>query len=156
MKYIYLSREGYEKLREEYEYLTTVKRKEVAEQLRKARLLGDLRENAEYESAKQAQALLEKRISELEEKLSRVKIIADESIASDKVYLGAKVVLKDLDTNEQIEYTLVDPEEANVTEGKISAASPVGKALIGHRVSDKVTIEVPAGILRYEILSISR
>ncbi len=156
MERIYLTREGYAKLVEELEYLKNVKRKEISKALEHARQLGDLRENAEYDAAKEALALNEKRIQELEEKLSRVEIIDETKISTEAVYLGCRVRLLDLDTNEELEYTLVGAEEANPQEGLISVSSPVGKALLGHRENEIVQIQIPAGILKYKILRISR
>ncbi|MFH1848511.1 MAG: transcription elongation factor GreA [Candidatus Omnitrophota bacterium] len=156
MKYIYLTREGYEKLRKEYERLTRVKRREIADQLEQARMLGDLKENAEYDAAKNAQAVMEKRIAELENSLSSVKILDDEKIDKNKALLGATVTLKDLDTDGEVEYTLVNAEESDLALGKISITSPVGKAILGHKVGDKISIEVPAGTLEYKLTKITR
>lgn len=156
MDYINLTRDGYEKLREELEYLKKTKRREISKQLEHARSLGDLRENAEYDSAKQAQALLEKKIAQMENDLSRAKILDDEKIDKNKVYLGANVTLKDLDSLEEVVYMLVNKEEADINQNKISITSPVGKALLGHSVNDTIEINVPAGILRYKVTKISR
>ena len=153
---IFLTQEGYEKLKAELEHLKNVKRKEIAKALEYARSLGDLSENAEYTAAQEAYASNEKKIAELEEKLTRVRIIDNENISYDKVYIGAKVLLKDLASDEELEYTLVSPEEADFSEGKISVTSPVGKALLGHKVEEIVEIKVPAGVLKYKILKISR
>jgi transcription elongation factor GreA len=156
MDYVYLTREGYEKLWKELDYLKNNKRREIAKQLEFARGLGDLRENAEYDSAKQAQALLEKRIVEMELSLSKVKILDDEKIDKDKVYLGATVTLKDLDSSEETVYMLVNQQEADISQNKISIKSPVGKAILGHKVGDTIQLEVPAGTLRYKVIKISR
>ncbi|MDD5449126.1 MAG: transcription elongation factor GreA [Candidatus Omnitrophica bacterium] len=156
MDYTYLTREGYEKLFKELEYLKKTKRREISEQLEHARSLGDLRENAEYDSAKQAQALLEKRIAELERDLSRVKILDNEKIDKNKAYLGATVTLKDLDSGEVLIYMLVNQEEADFANNKISVSSPVGKAVLGHAVNDTIELEVPAGALRYKVVKIER
>lgn len=156
MEQVYLTRDGYEKLRKELEYLKRTKRKEIAKQLEYARSLGDLRENAEYDSAKQAQAFLEKKIAELEHNLSRAKILDDERIDKDKVYLGANVALKDLNSNEEVVYILVNKEEADISQNKISITSPVGKAILGHKTGDLIEIEVPAGVFKYKIVKISR
>jgi len=153
---IFLTQEGYEKLKNELDLLKTVKRREIAKQLEKARAMGDLSENAEYDAAKDAQAHLEKRISELEDKLGRARIIEHENIPKDKVYIGAKVKLRDEDTEEELFYILVSPPEADYAQGKISIESPIGKALMGRKVDDVVEIHVPAGILKYRILSIER
>jgi transcription elongation factor GreA len=108
-----------------------------------ARSLGDLRENAEYQAAKEAQELNEKKIQELEYKLANAEIIEDLDIPKDEVRIGAKVKLLDLDTNEVEEYTLVSPDEAEPSQGLISVYSPIGKALLGHKVDDVVEIKVP-------------
>ena len=156
MDYVTLTREGYEKMRKELDYLKKTKRREISKQLEHARSLGDLRENAEYDSAKQAQALLEKRIAELEDSLSRAKILDDEKIDKNKVYLGASITLKDLDSGEEVIYILVNKEEADIAQNKISLASPVGKSILGHALNDIIEIEVPAGTLKYKITKISR
>ena len=152
----FLTKDGYQRLKKELKALRGSKRREIAAALEKARLLGDLSETAEYESAKQAQDVNEKRIHELENKLAMARIIEDENIASDKAYIGAKVILTDLDSREEIEYTLVAEDEADFAQGKISISSPVGKALLGKEKGDVVSIRVPAGSLKYEIKGISR
>lgn len=156
MAHTYLTREGYEKLRRELQHLKKTERKKISKALAHARSLGDLRENAEYDAAKQAQALLEKRIAELEQSLSQTKFLDDEKIDKGKALLGAKVTLKDLDSKEEIVYMLVNQEEADIAQNKISVISPVGKAILGHKVNDTIEIEVPAGVLRYKIAKISR
>lgn len=156
MDKVYLTREGYEKLRKELEYLKTIKRREISKQLEHARSLGDLRENAEYDAAKNAQAFLEKRIDEMEQSLSGVSILDDTRIDKTKVLLGATVKLKDLDSGEVIAYTMVNKEEADISQNKIAIVSPVGKALLGHKVDDTVEVEVPAGIIRYKVIEIAR
>lgn len=156
MDQVYLTKNGYEKLTQELEELKTVKRRKLSKAIGEARAHGDISENAEYDAAKDAQALNEKRIHELEDKLSRARIIENENISSDEVLIGATVTLKDLDSSEELKYTLVSEAEADYTQGKVSVSSPVGSALLQHRVNDLVEIKVPAGILRYQILSISR
>lgn len=153
---VYLTKEGLEKLQKELKHLKTVERKKISKAIGEARLQGDLSENAEYDAAKEAQAHSEARIAELESKLSRVRIIDDENIPKDKVFIGAKVILQDLDTDAEERYTLVSPEEANYDEGKISIQSPIGKALMGKKKGEKVTIDVPAGALNYKIIKIER
>jgi transcription elongation factor GreA len=153
---IFLTQEGFQKLQEELDALKTVKRRDIARQLEKARQMGDLSENAEYDAAKDAQAHLEKRIAELEDKLGRSRIIDNEDIPKDKVYIGARVKLRDEDTDEEIEYMLVAPPEADYNQNKISVESPIGKALMGHKANDVVEVNVPAGLLTYRILGISR
>jgi len=153
---IHLTRQGYEKLREQLEYLKTVRRREIIEELNEAIAHGDLSENAEYDAAKEAQAQNEMRIAELEKKLIRARIIDDENIPIDEVRIGATVKLKDLGSGEELRYTLVAELEADFSQGKISISSPVGKGLLGHKENEIVEIKVPAGILRYKILKISR
>jgi transcription elongation factor GreA len=155
-KDVYLTREGYEKLRKELDFLKTKKRRELAEAIGIARAHGDLSENAEYDAAKEAQGMNEKRISELEDKLSRAKMLDDEDIAKDQVLIGAKVELKDIKSGEKIVYTLVAEEEADYEQNKISVTSPVGKGLLGKKVKDTAEIQIPAGVLKYKILKISR
>ena len=156
MERSYLTRKGYEKLFQELEYLKKVKRKEISQALAHARSMGDLRENAEYDAAKDALSQNERRVKDLTEKLSASEIIDDEKISSDKAYIGATIKLLDVDTNEEIDYTLVDSDEANALQGLISITSPVGKSLLGHKKNEIVEIDVPAGKLRYKILKISR
>ncbi|MFH1504197.1 MAG: transcription elongation factor GreA [Candidatus Omnitrophota bacterium] len=156
MERVYLSREGYEKMQVELERLKNVKRREISNALEHARSLGDLKENAEYHTAKDAMSDNEKKIRELDNKLSRAEIIDDARIDSSKAYIGAKLKIVDLDNGEELNYTLVSQDEANITDGSISVVSPVGKALLGHEVGDEVEANVPAGLLKYKIIEISR
>ncbi len=157
MQYIYVTRDGYEKLRDELKYLKTVKRKEIANALHYARSLGDLRENSEYDAAKNAQALNEIKISQLEENLHKAKILEEETnIPKDKVSVGSTVKLKDMKTQREFQYMLVSELEADYDQGKISTASPIGQGLLGHKENETVDIRIPAGILIYKILKISR
>ncbi|MCH7761292.1 transcription elongation factor GreA [candidate division TA06 bacterium] len=153
---IYLSREGYEKLREELERLKHVRRREISKEIGKAREHGDISENAEYDAAKDAQAQNEKRAVDLEDKLSRARIIDDEDIPKDKALIGATVQLKDLDSKEVLRYTLVSALEADYSKGKISITSPIGQGLLGHKKNKIVEVKTPGGVLRYKILEISR
>ena len=150
-----MSREGYERLRNE---LIELKRKRpaISKEIETARELGDLKENSEYHAAKEALMHLQRRIESLDTKLRNARIIEDENISADKVYIGAKVVLKDRNSQKQIEWELVSPDEANVMEGKISVESPMAQGLLGHAVGDAVKISVPAGVVEYEIIKISR
>ena len=156
MDEIYLTKEGFEKLKGELDYLKTVRRRELSKAIGEARAHGDLSENAEYDAAKEAQALNEKRIVELEEKLSRGRILDEAAIPKDQVLIGAKVKLKDIASGEELQYTLVSGVESDFAQNKISVSSPVGKALLGHKVNETVEIKVPAGTLKYKILNISR
>ena len=153
---IYLTKAGYETLRAKLEFLQRVRRRELSKEIGTAIEHGDISENAEYSAAKEAQGLNEKRISELNDKLCRVKIIEDLDISADKVYIGAHVKLKDLNTSEELTRILVSSEEIDFEQGKISIYSPVGKGLLGHKEGDIVEIEVSEGILKYEILKITR
>ena len=156
MDRIILTREGYEKLVDELNHLKTKKRREVANQLEHARAFGDLRENAEYETAKEDKRKLEKRIQELEIKLTNARVVEASDIPSDKAYLGATLEIKNLDSGETVRYTLVAQDEADFDQGKISVNSPLGKGLLGKAEKEKVEIQVPAGKLRFEILKITR
>lgn len=153
---IYLSKDGYEKLAKELKYLQTTRRRAISKEIGAAREHGDISENAEYDAAKEAQAFNEKRIFELEDKFSRAQILDDSNISKDEVLVGATVKLRDLDSNEELEYTLVSEVEADFTEGRISISSPVGNNLLGLKRNDTVEIKVPAGTLRYKVLDITR
>jgi len=156
MSEIYLTRKGYQKLVEELEYLKTTKRRELSKAIGEARAQGDISENAEYDAAKDAQGMNEKKIAELEGKLAQARILEHENMASDEVLIGATVKLKDLDTEEEIVYILVSEEESDYEQNKISISSPVGKGLLNHKLNETVEIKIPAGTLRYKILGISR
>ena len=156
MDKVILTREGYEKMVEDLNYLKTKKRREVANQLEHARAFGDLRENAEYETAKEAKRQLETRIQELELKLSNARVVDTSDIPADKAYLGATVEVKNLDTGDTAKYILVPPDESDFNQGKISTTSPIGKGLLGKAEKEKVEIQVPAGKLHFQILKISR
>jgi len=155
MAEIYLTREGFEKLMQELEYLKKVRRKELSKAIGDARAHGDISENAEYDAAKEAQGLNEKKIAELETKLAQAHILDQASMPKDEVLIGATVKLKDMATDEELEYTFVAEEEADYTQNKISIASPVGKTLLGHKIGEVVEITIPAGALKYKILGIS-
>lgn len=156
MEKIILTRGGFEKLARELEELKTKKRREVARQLEFARALGDLRENAEYETAKEAKHQLEIRISNLEAKLARAQIVDPGEVPSGKAYLGTTVEVRNAATGETVRYTLVPQDEADFAQGKISITSPIGKGLLGKGVKEVAEIQVPAGKVRLEILKISR
>jgi transcription elongation factor GreA len=155
---ILLTKEGYQKIIAELEELITVKRAEVAERIKEAISYGDISENSEYDSAKNEQAELEERINKLENMVRIAKIIDENSISSDYVNIGLKVKVKNLSakTKEIIEYTIVGSTEADPYEGKISNESLVGKALLGKKVKDKIEIQVPDGIVKYEVMEISK
>ncbi|MBU1147490.1 MAG: transcription elongation factor GreA [Candidatus Omnitrophica bacterium] len=153
---IFLTREGHTKLIERLKFLKNAKRREIADALHKARAMGDLSENAEYDAAKQDQAINEKRISELEQKLMNARFIENENFPKDKAYIGATIKLVDIDSKEEISYALVSEDEADFGQGKISTSSPVGKALLGKKKGEIVHIRIPAGTLKYKITEISR
>lgn len=153
-EYIYLSKEGFEKLKAELHHFKAFKRPEIVAEIKRARELGDLSENAEYHAAKEAQAHLERRIGELEYKLSRAQIVTDTGPPSDTVTLLSTVRVRDLEDGEEIVYHLVSAPEADLASGKISTDSPVGRALIGHRVGETVDVSTPGGLARFEILEI--
>lgn len=152
---IYLTRAGYQKLNNELNQ-QKAERVRIARAIEEARHQGDISENAEYDAAKDAQAHNAYRIAELENKLAKVRIIEDENIPADKIFIGAIVALKDLTTGEEITYMLVSAEEANYEENKLSILSPIGKALMGHKAGETLDIKVPAGVLKYKILKIQR
>ena len=156
MTEVYLSREGYQKLQDELQNLKGKERPTVRQALQRAREFGDLSENAEYSAAKERLLFLERRINKLEETLSRARLLENENIPADKVYIGATVELTDLKSGRKLIYTLVAPEEADFERGKISTVSPIGKALLGHAEGEEVNIQVPAGLLHYKIDKISR
>ena len=152
----HLTPEGYEKLRKELEYLKTVKRRELSKAIGEARAHGDISENAEYDAAKEAQGMNEKKISELDAKLANAQILDSAAMSKDEVLIGATVKLKDLDSGEELEYTIVAEEEADFVQNKISIQSPVGTGLLNHKKGETVEIQVPRGALKYKILKISR
>lgn len=154
MSKVVLTREGYEKLIKELNFLKTTKRVEVAKQLEEARAHGDLRENAEYDAAKQAKSQLETRIHILEEKLTRVKIVDPSEMQHDKIFLGAFMKVQNLDTQETFPYKLVSQDEADFSQGKISVTSPIGKGLLGKKAGETVEIKVPSGVVKLKILEI--
>jgi transcription elongation factor GreA len=151
-----MTREGYDKLVKELEYLKTTKRREIAEDIAKARAFGDLKENAEYDAAKNNQALNEKRISDYTERLNNVQFIDESKIPKDQVFIGASILLKDLKHDEEFTYKIVTQDEANFDEGKISVTSPIAKGLLGLKVGEVAEIKIPAGTLKYKVLKISR
>ena len=156
MDRVYLTKQGYEKIRTELLRLQNEDRPKAIAAIKRAREFGDLSENAEYHASKERQAFLEKKIAGLQDKLTRSEIIDETQIDQDKAYLGATVTLEDKKSGKEIQYTLVSTEEADFEENKISTQSPIGKALLGKEVGDIVEAQVPVGILTYKILEISR
>ncbi len=155
-KEVILTEEGLKQLQDEVSHLSTVKREEVAERIRAAREFGDISENSEYDDAKNEQALLEHRISLLQEKLRRARVIKDSEIDTDRVSIGSTVTLRDKDAGQIRIYTLVGSAEADPTKARVSNESPVGQAIMGKRVGDEVTVPVPVGAIKYEILDIGK
>jgi transcription elongation factor GreA len=154
LKEVILTTEGYEKLKQEIEYLQTEKRREVAERIRVAREFGDIAENAEYDDAKNEQAMLEHRIATLEERLLNARVITKKEIPKDVVSIGSKVRVRNMDANKTFEYHIVGSAEANPAENKLSNESPVGRAIIGHKKGDVVEVSAPRGALKFKILDV--
>lgn len=153
---IYVSKEGLLKMEQELRRLKFEERPKIVAEIKRTRELGDLSENAEYHAAKEAQVHLERKIGEMELRLSRVQSVDTSNIPDDKAYLYAKVTVKDHSNGEEIVYTLVSQDEADVDLDIISIKSPVGSALLGKAVGETVEIQVPAGKIKYEVIKISR
>ena len=151
-----LTYEGLKKLEDELQDLKVVKRREIAQKIKEAREQGDLSENAEYDAAKDEQRDIEARIEEIEAILKNAEVVVEEEVDLDKINIGCKVKILDIEYNEELEYKIVGSTEANSLKGKISNESPVGRALIGKAVGDSVTIETQVGELTYKILEISK
>ena len=151
-----LSAERLEELKQELNYLKTVREKEVADQIKEARSFGDLSENSEYDEAKNEQGKLYSRMAELEDILSNYVVIEEEEKDGDFIRLGSTVTVLDKEFNEEETYKLVGSQEADPAKGTISEDSPFGKALLGNAVGDEVQVEAPAGVLRYRILEIQK
>jgi transcription elongation factor GreA len=154
LKEVILTQDGYKKLQQEIDHLRTEKRREVAERIRVAREFGDIAENAEYDDAKNEQAMLEHKIAQLEERLLSARVITKKEISKDAVSIGSKVRLRDMQANKTFEYHIVGSAEANPGENKLSNESPVGKAIIGHKKGDVVEVSAPRGSLKFKILEI--
>ena len=152
---IYLSKKGYDDLKDELNKLKTVDRPNVINQIAEARDKGDLSENAEYDAAKEAQGLLEARIAKLEVDLSNSRVIDESKLDNSKVSLLSVVTIKNLANNSEMSYTIVSESEADLSQKKISASSPIGKGLIGKEVGDIADIVVPNGTIQFKILKIS-
>ncbi len=155
-KEILLTEEGYKKMEAELEKLKTETRSEIAERIKVALGFGDLSENSEYDEAKNAQAANEDKIAELEAKLRFAKIIDDSEIDTKKVQIGNTVKVLDMEFDEEVEYTIVGTTEADITQNKISNESPIGSALLGAKKNEVVEVQVPAGISKYKVLSITK
>jgi transcription elongation factor GreA len=155
LKEVVLTKEGYENLKKEIDYLRGDKRREVAERIRVAREFGDIAENAEYDDAKNEQAMLEHRIAQLEERLMAARVIEKKEISKDVVSLGSHVKLRDVEAKKTLEYYIVGSAEANPAENKLSNESPVGKAIIGKKKGETVDVSTPRGPLKFKIMEIS-
>ncbi len=151
-----LTKEGVKKLEDELESLKTVKRREVAEKIKVALSFGDLSENSEYDEAKNEQGIVESRILEIEATLAHAQIIDADEITTEKVGIGNVVKILDIDMDEEMEFQIVGTSEANIDKGKMSDESPIGAALLGHKIGDVVDVEAPAGTLQVKILEISK
>ena len=148
--------EGLQKLEAELQDLKVVRRKEVAQKIKEAREQGDLSENAEYDAAKDEQRDIEARIEDIEKILKNAEVVVEEEVELDKISIGCKVKILDVEENEELEYKIVGSTEANSLKGKISNESPVGKALLGAKVGDTVKVETHVGELEYKVLEIQR
>lgn len=151
-----LTYEGLKQLEEEIHDLKVNRRKEVAQKIKEAREQGDLSENAEYDAAKEEQRDIELRIEEIDKILKNAEVVVEEDVDSSKINIGCSVKIKDLETNEVMEYKIVGSTEANVLKGKISNESPVGKAMIGAKKNQTIEVETQAGLLKYKIMSIKK
>ena len=151
-----LTYEGLKKYEDELHELKVYKRKEVAQKIKEAREQGDLSENAEYDAAKDEQRDIEARIEELEKILKNAEVVVEDEVDLDRINIGCKVKILDIEYDEELEYKIVGSTEANSLKGKISNESPVGKALIGTKVGDSITVETPAGSFQYQVLEIQR
>ena len=149
-----MTTEGHQRLQDELKHLVRVERPIVVQDIAEARSHGDLSENAEYDAAKDRQGFVEGRIKELNHKIALAQVIDTSTIKSDKIVFGAKVTLFDIDTEKEVTYQLVGVDEADIKVGKISITSPVGRALVGHKVDEEVNINVPAGVKVYEVTHI--
>ncbi|MBR4437757.1 MAG: transcription elongation factor GreA [Bacteroidales bacterium] len=151
----YLTQEGLEKLREELNHMISVERPAISKAIAEARDKGDLSENAEYDAAREAQGLLELKISKLQDLIANAKIIDESKISTEQVGMLNKVTVKNLKTGARMVFTLVGESEANLAEGKLAVSTPIGKALFGRKKGEVVDVNAPAGIIKFEILEIS-
>jgi len=152
----YYTPEGLDNLKSEIKQLESIERPKISQQIAEARDKGDLSENAEYDAAKEAQGMLEARIAKLKNKLANARIIDDSEIDNSKVFILSTVRIKNTKNQMELSYTLVAENEANIKSGKISVDSPIGKGLLGKKVGDIADINTPAGIMKFEVLSITR
>ena len=156
MSVIYLSEKGYNDLKEDLNRLKTIERPKIISQIAEARDKGDLSENAEYDAAKEAQGLLEARISKLEKDLSNARILDEDNLDTSSVRLLTKVTIQNMSNNMEMTYVIVSESEADLANKKISSTSPIGKGLLGRKVDDIIDINVPNGSVRFRIVQISK
>ena len=154
MAITYMTQEGYDKKMAELAHLENVERPEVVRAIVEARDKGDLSENAEYDAAKERQGMLEAKIAELKSLIASARIIDESNISTDEVQLLTKVTIRNLKNKAQMTYTIVTETEANLREDKISISTPIAKGLLGHKVGEKVEVQAPAGLMKFEILKI--
>lgn len=152
----YYTAEGLKKLKDELHQMKAVERPRISQQIADARDKGDLSENAEYDAAKEAQGLLEAKIAKLEDVIANARLVDESQMDTSKAFILSKVKIKNLNNNMEVTYTLVAESEANLAEKKISVDSPIGKALLGKSVGDVVEVKIPAGLVKFELLEISR
>ncbi len=155
MKTTYMTEEGYQKLKDEVAYLESVERPKISQQIGEARDKGDLSENAEYDAAKEAQGMLEAKISQLKTILASARLIDESSIGTDTVRIMNRVTMKNLKTQKLMTYTLVSETEADFKQGKIAVNTPIAQGLMGKKVGDVIDIQIPSGVLSVEIIEIS-
>ena len=153
---VYFTEEGLQKLKDDLHHLKTKERPSISKQIAEARDKGDLSENAEYDAAKEAQGLLELKISKMEETLSNARVVDESQLDTSKVLILSKVTIKDVKTGKKMSYTLVPENEADLKSGKISVTSPIAKGLLGREKGEKAEVTVPNGKMTFEILEISR
>jgi transcription elongation factor GreA len=155
MAVVYMTEDGYKKLAEQIARMETIDRKSISAQIAEARDKGDLSENAEYDAAKEAQGMLEMKISQMKDTLANARVIDESKLSADSVQILCKVEVKNLANGQIMKYMLVSENEANIREGKLAVNTPIGKGLLGKKVGETVEISVPAGILKLEIINIS-
>ena len=153
-KEVILTKEGYEELERQLEYLKTEKRYEISEQIKQARAFGDISENAEYDEAKNEQARIESEILIIENKLRHARIVSEADVKKNIVGIGKKVLVLDVEENEELELTIVGTTEADPKQNKISNESPIGAALIGTKKGQEIEVEAPAGVMKFKVLKI--
>jgi len=150
-----MTQEGYNKLIEQIKQMESIERPRISAQIAEARDKGDLSENAEYDAAKEAQGMLEMKIAQLKDTLSNARVIDESKISNDTIQILSKVKVKDTKSGRIMDYSLVSESEANIRQGKLAVSTPIGKALLGHKVGDIIEVTIPAGLLHLEVIEIS-